>query len=150
MRWAAAEVLSYCNYCATLQNDVMDNLTSAQKSITAEIKRLAAEQARLEKILSQLGGRAVTTSAVTGAEGAEATPKRRGRKPKPRPAVNEADLSAAMKMIEEAGRKGIRAIRLASLLKKDGVSKPDKAALLGTDKVRLSGNGGAATYTWVD
>ena len=129
----------------------MDNITSAQQALTAEIKKLAAEQSRLERILAQLtgsNGNASATSTSSSGSESQGAGKRRGRKPKARPQVDESALSAALDMIRESGRSGISAIRLASQLKKSGSNKPDKLSLLGTNKVRISGNGGAATYTW--
>lgn len=124
----------------------MNQLETARQAISQEIRRLASEQARLQRILDQLGG------GSNGAVGLIAGgPRRRGRPRKnPLPVVaSPEEVNRAVEMIEKAGKKGIKAIALAYQVRKAGLTKPEKQQLLDTQKVKMVGKGGAATYIFV-
>ncbi|MDB5326239.1 MAG: hypothetical protein JWM57_1808 [Phycisphaerales bacterium] len=114
-------------------------LSTARQAILAEIKRLAAEQSKLEKILAQLGDSGTSASEVS-------TGKRKYTR-RAKPAAG--DVQGALKLIEKAGKGGIKAIKLAHEIKKAGGSKPSKIELLATDKVKMTGTGGGSTYVYI-
>ena len=116
------------------------SLSIAREAIAAEIKRLAADQTKLAKALAQLGG----GTAGSGSSG----PPTAKRKYTRRQQVGEPDVTAAVKLIEKAGKGGIKAIKLAHEIKRCGGIKPTKADLLATDKVRMTGTRGASTYIY--
>lgn len=116
------------------------SLNTARQAISAEIKRHAAEQAKLEKILAQLDG--------DSAPAEKATPTGR-RKYTRRQKATEQDVTNAIKLIEKAGKGGIKAIKLAHEIKRSGGMKPSKLDLLASDKVKMTGTGGGSTYTFI-
>jgi len=141
----------------------MDQLAIARRALEDEIAALTAEVARLEQVLQQLGGTAsiapyakYATSAATApaAVSAEA-PKRRGRPKgsgnvaKASPAASGGAIGGALELIQQAGRKGIKALALAAAIKKAGGNRPSKDELLATGKVKQAGRGGGTTYTYV-
>lgn len=119
-----------------------DSLTTARQAIQSEIKRLAADQARLEKVLRDLEGGGKSADAPSSA----GTGKRKYTR---RQKANAADVDAAVKLIEKAGKGGIKAIKLAHEIKRSGGTKVGKNDLLATDKVKMTGTGGGSTYTYV-
>ena len=119
-----------------------DSITTARQAIQAEIKRLAGEQAKLEKILVQLGEEGTSSDAG----------ERQGngkRKYTRRQKANDNDVQNAIKLIEKAGKGGIKAIKLAYEMKRAGGSKVGKAELLASDKIKMTGTGGGSTYVYV-
>jgi hypothetical protein len=113
--------------------------SSIRQAITTEIKRLTGELNKLQKMLSHLGEEGeVANLSPTG--------KRKYTR-RAKPAV--VDVSDALKLIEEAGKGGIKAIALAHKLKKNGGGKPSKTDLLATEKVKMTGKGGGSTYVFV-
>lgn len=117
-----------------------ETLSTARQAIQAEIKRLAGEQSKLEKILAQLddSGASVAETGPTG--------KRKYTR-RTKPAAG--DVQGALKLIEKAGKGGIKAIKLAHEIKKTGGAKPSKIELLATDKVKMTGTGGGSTYVYI-
>lgn len=100
----------------------------------------------MEKILAQLS------------DEDDAAPRRRGRpvgsgtgkrKYTRREKSSETDVANAIKLIEKAGKAGIKAIKLAHEIKKAGGAKPSKLDLLATEKVKMTGTGGGSTYVFV-
>lgn len=129
----------------------MNQLDTARQAISQEIRRLASEQSRLEKILEQLGGGSSGRATASIAAAVVATsPRKRGRPRKnPAPDVASAsDVNGAVDLIEKAGKKGVKAIALAYQIKKAGFAKPDKQQLIDTQKVKMVGKGGASTYVY--
>ena len=123
-----------------------NQLATARAAIAAEIKHLAAEQMKLEKVLAQLDGR---PSGGSMPAAPQVGTKRRGRPPmKQQKAASASDLQTALGIIEQSGKKGIKAIKLAYEVKKVGATKPEKADLLGSEKVKMIGKGGGSTYVW--
>ena len=117
----------------------MDQLDTARKAIQSEIDFLAKEQKRLLSILDQLRTSPDLLSS--------SSPAKRGRKSSAdKAAASEADLTKALEFIEAAGKGGVKAIRLASLLKKAGHSKVSKEGLLGTGRVKVTGKRGGTAY----
>lgn len=62
---------------------------------------------------------------------------------------SEQDVATAIKLIEKAGKGGIKAIKLAHEIKRAGGMKPAKADLLASEKVKMTGTGGGSTYVFV-
>lgn len=140
----------------------MDQLAIARRAIEEEISALSAEVERLHKVLGHLG---VTTSIApyskttmsapaAKASASAAAPAKRGRPKGVKSAAkatpaSSSDISAALEFVKSAGKKGIKALSLASLIKKAGGSRPSKEELLATDKVKMTGRGGGTTYTFV-
>ncbi|MGN6504073.1 MAG: hypothetical protein ACTHM6_00770 [Tepidisphaeraceae bacterium] len=119
-----------------------NSLATARAAISAEIKHLASEQAKLERVLAQLdSGRAVGVVAP-GA-------KRRGRPPLKAKPQGGGDISEALALIEGAGKKGMKALKLAHQLKQTGGYRPSKSELLESNKVKMVGTGGGSTYIWI-
>ncbi|MGN6507514.1 MAG: hypothetical protein ACTHM6_18310 [Tepidisphaeraceae bacterium] len=122
------------------------HLASARSAIQSEIAFLKSEQARLAKVLELLGGEGRPADiAMSGTTG-----KKRGRKPKAlKAAAAEADLNKALELIKDAGKDGIKAIKLAHELKKSGHTPVGKVPLLSSEKVKMTGKGGGSTYAYV-
>lgn len=114
-------------------------ISNVRQAITAEIKLLTGELNKLQKMLAQLGEAGEATNLSP-------TGKRKYTR-RAKPAV--VDVSEALKLIEEAGKGGIKAIKLAHQLKKNGGGKPSKIDLLATDKVKMTGKGGGSTYVYI-
>lgn len=132
----------------------MNQLDTARQAIAQEIRDLAVRQAQLQKILDQLtGGTSGGGGRVQSAPKAVAAKalRRRGRPRKnPLPELaSPSDVNATVELIEQAGKKGVKAIALAYQVKKAGLTKPEKQQLLDTQKVKMTGKGGAATYIYV-
>ena len=137
----------------------MSQLDLAKQAIKSEIARLAADQKHLEDVLAKLEGGSGHVSTVLDTIShpidavkhavAAATGKKRGRpaggthKPKSEP---RSDLDAALALIGEAGKDGIKALSLSAKLKKDGKTPPSKVELLEGGKVKSKGKGGGTTY----
>ncbi|MDB5327025.1 MAG: hypothetical protein JWM57_2594 [Phycisphaerales bacterium] len=118
------------------------SLSNVRNAIQSEIKQLRAELAKLEKVLSQLGDSGdFSDPAIRGSTGK--------RKYTRRQRSGEQDVSAALKLIEKAGKGGIKAIKLAHEIKKAGGDKPSKVDLLATEKVKMTGKGGGSTYIYI-
>ncbi|MBC7782717.1 MAG: hypothetical protein H7144_02675 [Burkholderiales bacterium] len=75
--------------------------------------------------------------------------RRRGRGKAKKTSASTEDLSAALKHIEGAGKGGMNARSLASLMSQAGLSKPHKTVLMDSGKVKKTGKGGGTTYVWV-
>lgn len=118
-----------------------DSLATARQAIQAEIKRLASDQARLEKVLKDLGGESKSADAGTSDGGKRKYTRRQKASP--------GDVDAAVKLIEKAGKGGIKAIKLAHEIKRSGGTKVGKNDLLATDKVKMTGTGGGSTYVYI-
>ena len=139
----------------------MDQLAIARRAIEDEISALSTEITRLEKVLETLGGTdsiapynkyaSAPASPLKAAPAAAAiAAPRRGRPPQAAAvAKGNGDVSSALELIKGAGKKGIKALSLASLIKKAGGDRPSKEELLATDKIKMSGKGGGTTYTYV-
>ena len=124
-----------------------NSLATARQAIASEIKRLAADQVRLQKILKDLDGDEKSTKSVDAAPAtAPATGKRKYTR---RAKASENDVQTAVKLIEKAGKGGIKAIKLAHEIKRAGGMKVAKNDLLATDKVKMTGTGGGSTYIYV-
>ncbi|MGC4031658.1 MAG: hypothetical protein QM754_07985 [Tepidisphaeraceae bacterium] len=121
---------------------MISSLTTVRATVQSEIKRLTAELAKLEKILSQLGDAGDSASEPTGGKAGK-------RKYTRRQPTGEQDVATALKLIEEAGKGGIKAIKLAYEVKKTGGGKPSKVDLLATEKVKMTGKGGGSTYVYI-
>jgi len=142
----------------------MDQLEIARRALQQEISALSAEIARLEDVLAALGGsdsiapyakRAGGSAAASSSSDAEEAPRRRGRPKgsgnaaKASSAASGGDVDSALELIEQAGRKGIKALALAAAIKKAGGNRPSKEDLLASGKVKQAGRGGGTTYTYV-
>jgi hypothetical protein len=124
----------------------MDQLAIARRALQTEIDALTAEIQRLERVRISISPESVIPAAASSSLS--------------RPFVGQSELNAAsaagtvisdggaLQLIREAGRKGIKALGLASQLKKAGLSRPSKEELLATGKVKVSGKGGGTTYTF--
>ena len=121
-----------------------NSLATARQAIASEIKRLAADQVRLQKILKDLDGDEKSTKSAEPA--APSTGKRKYTR---RAKASENDVQTAVKLIEKAGKGGIKAIKLAHEIKRSGGTKVGKNDLLATDKVKMTGTGGGSTYIFV-
>ena len=100
---------------------------------------LKRELSPLQSILDQLGS---DTAAVDA-------PRKRGRKSAAdKAAAAEAELAKAVELIQASGKGGIKAIKLSHEMRKAGHGKVNKIDLLGTEKIRMTGKGGASTYVF--
>lgn len=121
----------------------MNQIEVAQKAIQQEIKSLIARQSHLQKVLDMLPGVEAVQVAV-GVNAVVPAGKRRGRPRKARGGSGES-LNRAIEIVKEAGASGVKAIRLARLLKDEKLPKVEKVQLLDAG-ITIRGNGGAATY----
>ncbi|MGC4033483.1 MAG: hypothetical protein QM754_17475 [Tepidisphaeraceae bacterium] len=117
--------------------------SNVRNAIQSEIKQLSAELAKLEKLLSQLGDSVGESEHGSAGRG---TGKRKYTR---RELTGQEDVAAALKLIEAAGKGGIKAIKLAHEIKKTGGGKPSKVDLLATEKVKMTGKGGGSTYVYI-
>ena len=122
----------------------MSTYSTIRTAVTAEIKKLTTELAKLTKMLADLGDTAPALS-----NDRSSTHNGGKRKYTRRQKPNENDVANAVKIIQGAGKGGIKAIKLAYELKKVGGNKIGKDALLATEKVKMTGTGGGSTYTFV-
>lgn len=114
------------------------SISTIRQAITAEVKRLTTELNKLQKLLGQLGEEETAASERGGK-----------RKYTRRQKTSEGDLESAVGIIEQAGKGGIKAIKLAYELKRQGGSKVSKNDLLATEKIKMTGKGGGSTYVYV-
>ncbi len=129
----------------------MNPLETARQAISSEIRRLASEQSRLQKILDQLGGGSEPRVAPVAASVAAPSALRKRGRPRKNPlpvGATASDISSAVEIIEKAGKKGVKAIALAYMIRKAGFIKPEKQQLIDTQKVKMIGKGGASTYVY--
>jgi len=53
-----------------------------------------------------------------------------------------------LETVESEGKQGVKAIRLAFLLKQAKLARPTKADLVGSGKIKVTGTGGGTTYIY--
>jgi hypothetical protein len=96
------------------------NIAAVAGGLRVEIERLRAEAGRLTDILAQLEGDSasepgpVVLPKVTAPAG-----KKRGRKPKH---ATAADVGAVVSLIKEAGKQGVRALKLSRMVDAAGLA----------------------------
>ena len=120
----------------------MSTYSTIRTAVSAEIKKLTTELAKLNKMLAELGD---TAPALSNDRSSTHSGKRKYTR---RQQPNENDIASAVKIIQGAGKGGIKAIKLAYEMKKQGGNKIGKEALLATEKVKMTGKGGGSTYTY--
>ena len=127
----------------------MNAYSTIRQAVTAEIKKLTAELTKLQKMLSQLDDDSAPTerAATSGNSGNSGNTGKRKYTRRQKP--SDGDVQSALKLIEKAGKSGIKAIKLAYEMKKAGSNKVGKAELLASEKVKMSGTGGGSTYTYI-
>lgn len=122
----------------------MNYLSNARGALVAEIKRLQADIDKLNRILKQLDGEAVSAPVRDAAPAAAGRRKRRPGRPRKQP-----DPQAALDVIKAAGKNGINVMSLNAQLRHAGHPNAPREALVASGKIKLTGKAGGATYTWV-